>query len=98
MVALIAIFLILLNTVSALNIDILDIGDEEQGDNIYFDVQLALSYEESIQISNGDLFLNLVAKRLCISPRNNNSSGKPLNKNIPKRIIGNCHNGHHSVV
>ena len=48
MVALIAIFLILLNTVSALNIDILDIGDEEQGDNIYFDVQLALSYEESI--------------------------------------------------
>ena len=57
MVALIAIFLILLNTVSALNIDILDIGDEEQGDNIYFDVQLALSYEESIQISNGDLFI-----------------------------------------
>ena len=40
--------------------------------------------EEKNKIRNGDLFLNLVAKRLCISPRNNNSSGKPVNKKIPK--------------
>ncbi len=56
-VAIVAIFLILLNTVSALNINIQDINDGEQGDNIYFDVQLLLTYEESIQLNNGDLFI-----------------------------------------
>ena len=54
--------------------------------------------EEKNNISNGDVLLNRFAKRLCINPRNNNSSGRPVNKNIPKSIMGNCHSGIHSVV
>mgnify|MGYP006945002072 CR=1 FL=1 len=42
--------------------------------------------EEKNKINNGDVLLNLAARRLCINPRNNNSSGSPVNKNIPKKM------------
>lgn len=56
-IALFAIFLILLNTVSALKISTSEPNDAKQGNNVYFDVDIALSREEMIQLTNDDIFI-----------------------------------------
>lgn len=55
--AFIAIFLILLNTISALEISVTDLNSEKQGDNVYFDVQIDLSDKEAIQLNNENIFI-----------------------------------------
>ncbi len=56
-IALFAIFLILLNSVSALKIETSQPNDAKQGNNVYFDVGIALSREEMIQLTNEDIFI-----------------------------------------
>ena len=53
----IAIFLILLNTISALEISTINLNSEKQGDDVYFDVQIDLSDEEVIQLNNENIFI-----------------------------------------
>ncbi|MBT6995325.1 hypothetical protein HN865_04315 [Candidatus Woesearchaeota archaeon] len=56
-ITLFAIFLILLNTVSALKISTSEINDVDQGDNVYFDVEIGLSRIDIIQLVNDDIFI-----------------------------------------
>ena len=55
--------------------------------------------EEIKSTENSDLFSFIrPASKLWIRPRNKISSGKPVNRKIPNKIIGNCQNGCNSAV